>query len=103
MGMLDHTILYMTIPMNTRRAPSTPRRPGRSIFGVDGVATTTGTVTSTGMAVDMADMAAVGMADIVVVDTGDIAKASAATLSLDFETNVASSSAWGPDVLAQSR
>jgi hypothetical protein len=88
MGMLDHTILYMAIPMNTRRAPSTPRRPGRSIFGVDGVAITTGTVTSTGMAVDMADMAdmaAVDMADIVVVDTGDIAKASAATLSLDFD------------------
>jgi len=44
---------------------------GRSIFGVDGEVTTIGTVTSTGMAVDAADMDA---ADTGVADTGEVTK-----------------------------
>ena len=57
--------------MDTRLDPSTSRRMGRSIFGVDGEVTTIGTVTSTGMAVDAADMDA---ADTGVADTGEVTK-----------------------------
>lgn len=57
--------------MDTRLDPSTSRRMGRSIFGVDGAVTTIGTVTSTGMAVDAADMDA---ADTGVADTGEVTK-----------------------------
>jgi hypothetical protein len=92
MGMASLTILHMAIHVNThmdtRMDPSAPRRTGRSIFGVDGVdgvATATGTVTSTGMVVDTVDMAGMVadlvVADMVVADTGEVAKASAATPS----------------------
>ena len=57
--------------MDTRLDPSTSRRMGRSIFGVDGEVTTIGMVTSTGMAVDAADMDA---ADTGVADTGEVTK-----------------------------
>ena len=62
--------------MDTRLDPSTSRRMGRSIFGVDGEVTTIGTVTSTGMAVDAADMdvADTGVADTGVADTGEVTK-----------------------------
>jgi hypothetical protein len=69
--MPSRTILRMAIHMDTRMDPSTPRRTGRSIFGVDGVVTIIGTVTSTGMAVDTADMKVAGM---VVADTGEVTK-----------------------------
>ncbi len=65
--MPSHTILRM----DTRLDPSTSRRMGRSIFGVDGEVTTIGTVTSTGMAVDAADMDA---ADTGEADTGEVTK-----------------------------
>ena len=97
MGIPSLTILHMAIHVNThmdtRMDPSAPRRTGRSIFGVDGVdgvATATGTVTSTGMVVDTVDMAGMVadlvvadlvVADMVVADTGEVAKASAATPS----------------------
>jgi hypothetical protein len=70
-GMPSRTILRMAIHMDTRMDPSTPRRTGRSIFGVDGVVTIIGTVTSTGMAADTADMKVAGM---VVADTGEVTK-----------------------------
>lgn len=57
--------------MDTRLDPSTSRRMGRSIFGVDGEVTTIGTVTSTGMAVDAADKDA---ADTGEADTGEVTK-----------------------------
>jgi hypothetical protein len=85
MGMPSRTILHMhthtDTRMGTRVDPSTPRRTGRSMFGVggvggvgavDGVATAIGTVTSTGTAVGTLAMV-VGTEDMAVA-TGGIAK-----------------------------